>query len=167
MENFVDDIIIKSGNKNKSINSYIDLICLKLVNDFTVSIKAYDNNMNKLITLEQIIKRAINPDGKNNTEINYNIGSEIIERKKIPFIKCKIKINEKDVEKIKILIGNKSNKRKSNMVEKNKNDEKMEEDNDKYIKYKNKNKKQKTEELKEQNNSINELCIQNINQFFK
>ena len=167
MENAVNEIIIKSGNGNKSINSYIDQISTKLINDLTVTIKAYDNNMNKLITLEQIIKRGVNSDNKKNIAINYHIGNEVIDEKKIPYIRCEIKITKKDVEKIKILIGNKNNKRKSNIVEKSKDEEDMDDDNGDKKKYTNKNKRQKIEELKQENNSINDLCIQNINQFFK
>ena len=81
------EMIIKSGSGNKSIGAYVDKVCQELIKKLSVKIKAYDNNMNKLITIEQIIKRALdnNKDKENNdTKINYEIWKE----NKIPFIKC-------------------------------------------------------------------------------
>ena len=105
--------LFKSGSGNKSIGSYVDIILKQLIEKLTVEIKAFDNNMNKLITIEQIIKRALDQikDKDENiiSKINYEIGKE----KEIPFIKCHIVINKEDIVYLKPLIGNKKNKRNS------------------------------------------------------
>ena len=155
-------IIIKSGNGNKSIGSYIDNICNKLIEKLEIEIIAYDNNMNKLITIEQIIKRALIKDKEiddYDSKINYEIGKD----NNIPFIKCFFKINKDDISNLKTLIGNKMNKRKNHPFIKDENKDKMEieeENNNKYIKPKLEN------NLKEEE-KINDLCIKNIQEFFK
>ena len=58
MEEKESTIIIHSGSGNKSIGTYIDKICQELINNLNASFKSYDKNMNKLITIEQIIRRA-------------------------------------------------------------------------------------------------------------
>ena len=152
-------IIIKSGNGNKSIGSYVDVICKQLINKLNIEIKAYDNNMNKLITIEEIIKRALeqNKDNKSNTsKINYEIGKE----KDIPFIKCNIVINKDDIDYLKPLIGNKKNKRNIHPFNK---DEK----NKMEVEEKNKNKKIKLDYNSHEIDKINDLCLENIQDFFK
>ena len=154
------DSIIKSGNGNKSIGSYVDQICKELMENLNITIKAYNNNMNKLITIVEIIKRALNQN--NEKEYNYsNINYEIGKDKNIPFIKCNIKINKEEVNKLKNLIGNKNNKRNLNPFTKNKNENKM-----KIEYYNNKNKYKIDNNIKKED-KINDLCIQNIHEFFK
>ena len=163
MEEEKKDIIINSGSGNKSIGVYVDKICQELINNLTVSIKSYDKNMNKLVTIEQIIRRALdnnNENEANDSKINYQIGKE----EKIPFIKCTININKDDIKNLEKLIGNKSNKRNRHPFTKKEKDNKMEMDeNDKN----NKNKKMKLEDKKKEGeDKLNNLCIQNIHDFF-
>ena len=157
------DIIINSGSGNKSIGTYVDKICQELVKDLTVSFKSYDKNMNKLITIEQIIRRALdnnNEKEENDSKIKYEIGKE----QKIPFIKCTININKDDIKNLEKLIGNKSNKRNTHPFTKEIKDNKMEIDNNNTN---NKNKKTKLENKeKEEEEKLNNLCIQNIHDFF-
>ena len=163
MEEKETTIIIHSGSGNKSIGTYVDKICQKLINNLNVSFKSYDKNMNKLITVEQIIRRALdnnNEKENNDSKINYEIGKE----EKIPFIKCTININKDDIINLEKLIGNKSNKRNTHPFTKNEINEKMEIDDD----IKNKNKKKKIDKIneEEEKDKINDLCIQNIHDFF-
>ena len=163
MEEKESTIIIHSGSGNKSIGTYIDKICQELINNLSSSFKSYDKNMNKLITIEQIIRRALdnnNEKENNDSKINYEIGKE----ENIPFIKCTININKDDIKNLEKLIGNKSNKRNRHPFTKNEISEKMEIDDD----IKNKNKKKKTEKNneEEEQDKINDLCIQNIHDFF-
>ena len=162
MEEEKPDIIINSGSGNKSIGTYVDKICQELVKNLIVSFKSYDKNMNKLITIEQIIRRALdknNEKEENDSKIKYEIGKE----KNIPFIKCTININKDDIKNLEKLIGNKSNKRNIHPFKKEEKDNKMEIDNN----INNKNKKIKIEEKeKEEEEKINNLCIQNIHDFF-
>ena len=133
-------LIIKSGNGNKSIGVYVDKICKELIKNLFISIKAYDKNMNKLITIEQIIRRELDKNNEkelNDAKIKYEIGKE----KKIPFIKCEIKINKEDIKNIEKLIGNKNNKRNNHPFSKNEGIENMEIDEN------NKNKKIKIEDV--------------------
>ena len=160
MEEEKPDIIINSGSGNKSIGTYVDKICQELVKNLIVSFKSYDKNMNKLITIEQIIRRALdnnNEKEENDSKIKYEIGKE----KNIPFIKCTININKDDIKNLEKLIGNKSNKRNIHPFKKEEKDNKKEIDNN----LNNKNKKIKIEE-KEEEEKINNLCIQNIHDFF-
>ena len=163
MEEKESTIIIHSGSGNKSIGTYIDKICQELINNLRSSFKSYDKNMNKLITIEQIIRRALdnNNDKENNdSKINYEIGKE----KNIPFIKCTINITKDDIKNLEKLIGNKSNKRNRHPFSKNEISEKMEIDDD--IKNKNKKKKIEKNNEEEEKDKINDLCIQNIHDFF-
>ncbi len=157
-------LIIKSGNGNKSIGSYVDNICKQLIEKLVITLKAYDNNMNKLITIEQIIKRALNENHNkedNDLKIKYEIGKD----KDVPYIKCNININKDDIGNLKKLIGNKSNKRNNRPFTKNERQDKMEIDE-----LDNKNKIKKVDKKENKNkeiNEINELCLQNIHEFFK
>ena len=163
MEEKETTIIIHSGSGNKSIGTYIDKICQELINNLSASFKSYDKNMNKLITIEQIIRRALdnnNEKEKNDSKINYEIGKE----ENIPFIKCTININKDDIKNLEKLIGNKSNKRNTHPFTKNEISEKMEIDVD--IKDKNKKKKTEKNNEEEEQDKINDLCIQNIHDFF-
>ena len=163
MEEKESTIIIHSGSGNKSIGTYIDKICQELINNLSASFKSYDKNMNKLITIEQIIRRALdnnNEKENNDSKINYEIGKE----EKIPFIKCTININKDDIKNLEKLIGNKSNKRNRHPFTKNEISEKMEIDDD--IKNKNKKKKIEKNNEEEEKDKINDLCIQNIHDFF-
>ena len=163
MEEKETTIIIHSGSGNKSIGTYIDKICQELINNLSASFKSYDKNMNKLITIEQIIRRALdnNNDKENNdSKINYEIGKE----KNIPFIKCTVNITKDDIKNLEKLIGNKSNKRNRHPFSKNEISEKMEIDDD--IKNKNKKKKIEKNNEEEEKDKINDLCIQNIHDFF-
>ena len=154
-------LIIKSGNGNKSIGEYVDKICKELIKNLFISIKAYDKNMNKLITIEQIIRRELDKNNEkelNDAKIKYEIGKE----KKNPFIKCEIKINKEDIKNIEKLIGNKNNKRNNHPFSKNEGIENMEIDDN------NKNKKIKIDDKDEEKeeDKINNLCIENIHDFF-
>ena len=163
MEEKETTIIIHSGSGNKSIGTYIDKICQELINNLNASFKSYDKNMNKLITIEQIIRRALdnnNEKENNDSKINYEIGKE----ENIPFIKCTININKDDIKNLEKLIGNKSNKRNRHPFTKNEISEKMEIDDD--IKNKNKKKKIEKNNEEEEKDKINDLCIQNIHDFF-
>ena len=163
MEEKESTIIIHSGSGNKSIGTYIDKICQELINNLSASFKSYDKNMNKLITIEQIIRRALdnnNEKENNDSKINYEIGKE----ENIPFIKCTININKDDIKNLEKLIGNKSNKRNRHPFTKNEISEKMEIDDD--IKNKNKKKKIEKNNEEEEQDKINDLCIQNIHDFF-
>ena len=162
MEEKESTIIIHSGSGNKSIGTYIDKICQELINNLNASFKSYDKNMNKLITIEQIIRRALdnnNEKENNDSKINYEIGKE----ENIPFIKCTININKDDIKNLEKLIGNKSNKRNRHPFTKNEISEKMEIDD---IKNKNKKKKIEKNNEEEEKDKINDLCIQNIHDFF-
>mgnify|MGYP003571569474 FL=1 len=149
MEAKESTIIINSGSGNKSINAYVDKISQELIKNLIVTIKAYNKNMNKLITIEQIIKRALNNNNEkeiNDSKINYEIGKE----ETIPFIKCTININKDDIKNLEKLIGNKTNKRNCNPFSKK--EENMEIDEN------NKNKKKKLEDKeKEEDDKINNL----------
>ena len=111
---------IKSGNKNKSIGVYIDKIINYIIINKKIIIKAYENNMNKLITIVEIIKNK-----EKNGQFNYNIGKE---NNKV-FIQCEI-IIEND-NNIKELLGNRKNKRNNiiNNLNNNNNNNKNIEDN--------------------------------------
>ena len=111
---------IKSGNKNKSIGGYIDKIINYIIINKKIIIKAYENNMNKLITIVEIIKNK-----EKNGQFNYNIGKE---NNKV-FIQCEI-IIEND-NNIKELLGNRKNKRNNiiNNINNNDNNNKNIEDN--------------------------------------
>ena len=162
MEKKEANIVIKSGNGNKSIGAYVDKLCQELINNLSVTFKSYDKNMNKLITIEQIIRRALDNNNEkeiNDKKINYEIGKE----EKIPFIKCTININKEDIKNLENLIGNKANKRNKNPFIKNEDFGKMEIENE----IKDKNKKKKVEKNNENDeDKINNLCIQNIHDFF-
>ena len=161
MEEKENEIIIKSGNGNKSIGSYVDILCKELISKLEIAFKAYDNNMNKLITIEQIIKRALNKNNKseeNDEKIKYEIGKD----KDVPYIKCNININKEDIDNLKGLIGNKKNKRNIHPFNKEEKDSKMEIDD-----LDNKNKKPKIDKQIKEEDKINDLCIQNIHEFFK
>ena len=161
MEEKENEIRIKSGNGNKSIGSYVDIICKELISKLEITFKAYDNNMNKLITIEQIIKRALNKNNKseeNDEKIKYEIGKD----KDVPYIKCSININKEDIDNLKGLIGNKKNKRNIHPFNKEEKDSKMEIDD-----LDNKNKKPKIDKQIKEEDKINDLCIQNIHEFFK
>jgi hypothetical protein len=133
-------IIINSGNNNKSIGSYIDIICNKIIIDNKICIKAYGNNMNKLITIVEILKRETN----NKIQIKYSIGKE----DKLEYIQSEIICDYNNINDIKNLIGKKKeNKRNLNIQNTNKT----------IIKEKDTN----TEEKK-----IDEICINNINNLF-
>jgi len=115
---------IKSGNKSKSIGGYIDKIINYIIINKKIVIKAYENNMNKLITIVEIIKNK-----EKNIKYNYNIGKE---NNKV-FIQCEI-IIEND-NNIKELLGNRKNKRNNiinnikNINDNNNNNQKNLEDN--------------------------------------
>ena len=161
MEEKDNDIIIKSGNGNKSIGSYVDKICKELIDKLRIKFIAYDNNMNKLITIEQIIKRALN-ENNDKDDIDLKINYEIGKNKNIPYIKCTININNNDINNLKKLILNKKNKRNNHPFTKNENKDKMDIDD-----IDNKNKKPKKENTeKTEEDKINELCIENIDEFF-
>ena len=161
MEEKDNDIIIKSGNGNKSIGSYVDKICKELIDKLRIKFIAYDNNMNKLITIEQIIKRALN-ENNDKDDIDLKINYEIGKNQNIPYIKCTININNNDINNLKKLIGNKKNKRNNHPFTKNENKDKMDIDD-----MDNKNKKPKKENIeKTEEDKINELCIENIDEFF-
>ena len=118
--------------------------------------------MNKLITIEQIIRRALeqNKDKDKETiiqKIKYEIGKE----KEVPFIKCNISINKDDIDYLKPLIGNKKNKRNNHPFTGDEKKNKMEIEEDK------KNKKIKTDNNIKEIDQINNLCLENIQEFFK
>ena len=117
--------------------------------------------MNKLITIEQIIKRALYNNNEKelmDSKIKYEIGKE----NKIPFIKCLIYIDKTDIKILEKLIGNKTNKRNNHPFDKTKENKNMEIDD-----INNKNKKIKLENKeKDEEKKINDLCIENIHKYF-
>ena len=161
MEEKDDCIVVHSGNGNKSIGAYVDKISQELINNLTVTFKSYDKNMNKLITIEQIITRALDNNGekkKNDSKINYQIGKE----NNIPYIKCIINIDKDDITYLEKIIGNKNNKRNTHPFTIKEKPHKMDIDD-----INNKNKKTKLEEnFEKEEDEINNLCIQNIHDFF-
>ena len=109
-------IIIKSGNNNKSIGSYVNRVCTSLINQGKAALKAYGNNMNKLITIEEIIKRGLQEKAK----IEFKIGKDkMINSNSLEFISVIIEINKKNNDIVKMLgelTNNKNNKRKVNVI---------------------------------------------------
>ena len=144
-DNIINEkIIICSGNNNKSIGSYIDLISNKIISNKKVCIQAFGNNMNKLITIVEILKRA-----NDKIKVKYNIGKE----KDIEYIQSVIISDNDNISGIKDLIGKKKeNKRKIYSPNLNKMD----------METKNK------EQDKNQNSEIDKdiICINNINNIF-
>ena len=144
-DNIINEkIIICSGNNNKSIGSYIDIISNKIISDKKVCIKAFGNNMNKLITIVEILKRA-----NDKIKVKYNIGKE----KNIEYIQSEIIYDNDKISCIKNLIGKKKeNKRKIYLYNINKMD--IED--------------KKKEQEKNQNSEIDKdlICINNINNIF-
>lgn len=141
-------IIIKSGNNNKSIGSYVNRACATLINTGKVELKAYGNNMNKLITIEEIIKRGLMEKAK----IEIKIGKDkMINNNCLEFIAIIIVIDKNNSDIIKMLhelTNNKNNKRKVNVI-KTENDVEIENN------FNQPNEKEKEEEI-----------IDNINSFF-
>lgn len=109
-------IIIKSGNNNKSIGSYVNRVCTSLINQGKAELKAYGNNMNKLITIEEIIKRGLQEKAK----IEFKIGKDkMINSNSLEFISVIIEIDKKNNDIVKMLgelTNNKNNKRKVNVI---------------------------------------------------
>lgn len=109
-------IIIKSGNNNKSIGSYVNRVCTNLINEGKAKLKAYGNNMNKLITIEEIIKRGLQEKAK----IEFKIGKDkMINSNSLEFISVIIEIDKKNNDIVKMLgelTNNKNNKRKVNVI---------------------------------------------------
>lgn len=68
--------MIKNGNNSKSIFHFVNSICKEFLNsssdNFSVQLKAYENNMNKLITIVEILKRHL----KESISVRYQIGLE-------------------------------------------------------------------------------------------
>lgn len=113
-----DEFIIKNGNNNRSIGSYIEHISQVLINKGKILLKAFGNNMNKLITIEEIIKRGVD----NKIQITLSIGKSKINNKDTEYISAKLAIDNKDkeiVDKLNVLKNNKANKRNINVIENN------------------------------------------------
>ena len=113
-----DEFIIKNGNNNRSIGSYIEHISQVLINKGKILLKAFGNNMNKLITIEEIIKRGVD----NKIQITLSIGKSKINNKDTEYISANLAIDNKDkeiVDKLNVLKNNKSNKRNINVIENN------------------------------------------------
>ena len=144
-DNIINEkIIVCSGNNNKSIGSYIDIISNKIINNKKIYIQAFGNNMNKLITIVEILKRA-----NDKIKVKYNIGKE----KDIEYIQSVIISDNDNISGIKDLIGKKKeNKRKIYLYNINKMD--IED--------------KKKEQEKNQNSEIDKdlICINNINNIF-
>lgn len=113
-----DEFIIKNGNNNRSIGSYIEHISQVLINKGKILLKAFGNNMNKLITIEEIIKRGVD----NKIQITLSIGKSKINNKDTEYISANLAIDNKDkeiVDKLNVLKNNKANKRNINVIENN------------------------------------------------
>ena len=113
-----EEFIIKNGNNNRSIGSYIEHISQVLINKGKILLKAFGNNMNKLITIEEIIKRGVD----NKIQITLSIGKSKINNKDTEYISANLAIDNKDkeiVDKLNVLKNNKANKRNINVIENN------------------------------------------------
>ena len=149
----MEDNIIKISSRTGEIGKNVDKICSVLIKQLNATFIAYDNNMNKLITIEQIIKRALKEN--NNEFIDNKILYEIGKEKGKNYIKCTIKIDKNEINNIQKLIGKSDKKRNCQPF---KNENKMEIENDKEKNNENKTNKETT---------INDLCIMNIKEFFE
>ena len=113
-----EDFIIKNGNNNRSIGSYIEHISQILIDKGKILLKAFGNNMNKLITIEEIIKRGVD----NKIQITLSIGKSKINNKDTEYISANRTVDNKDkeiVDKLNLLKQNKLNKRNINVIENN------------------------------------------------
>ena len=113
-----EDFIIKNGNNNRSIGSYIEHISQILIDKGKILLKAFGNNMNKLITIEEIIKRGVD----NKIQITLSIAKSKINNKDTEYISANLTVDNKDkeiVDKLKLLKQNKLNKRNINVIENN------------------------------------------------
>ena len=113
-----EDFIIKNGNNNRSIGSYIEHISQILIDKGKILLKAFGNNMNKLITIEEIIKRGVD----NKIQIALSIGKSKINNKDTEYISANLTVDNKDkeiVDKLNLLKQNKLNKRNINVIENN------------------------------------------------
>ena len=83
-------IIINNGNKNKSHFQYVNKVTNTLItNNGNALLKAYSNNMNKLITIVEIIKRHIN----NSCNITYSISKDNFKNKLTEYIQAHISVD--------------------------------------------------------------------------
>lgn len=82
------EINVKSGSKNKSINNYVKKICKKILEKSSlIELNAYgklfilkkDNNINKLITILEIIKRSL-PELKYEYNVYWHLKENVIEK---------------------------------------------------------------------------------------
>ena len=113
-----EDFTIKNGNNNRSIGSYIEHISQILIDKGKILLKAFGNNMNKLITIEEIIKRGVD----NKIQITLSIGKSKINNKDTEYISANLTVDNKDkeiVDKLNLLKQNKLNKRNINVIENN------------------------------------------------
>ena len=113
-----EDFIIKNGNNNRSIGSYIEHISQILIDKGKILLKAFGNNMNKLITIEEIIKRGVD----NKIQITLSIGKSKINNKDTEYISSNLTLDNKDkeiVNKLNLLKQNKLNTRNINVIENN------------------------------------------------
>lgn len=96
-------ILVKSGNQQNSINNIVNKVAKVLEENEECVVKAFGNNMNKLVSVVEIIKNELGE-----IENKYSIGKE----NDIEYIQCRIKASNINKEKLKGLIKEKAKKRR-------------------------------------------------------
>ena len=123
-------IIINNGNKNKSHFQYVNKVTNALIaNNGNALLKAYSNNMNKLITIVEIIKRHIN----NSINITYSIGKDNFKNKLTEYIQAHISVdinNGDNIAQLKQILSYEKSSQMNNICVNTKEEDDNEIDND-------------------------------------
>ena len=123
-------IIINNGNKNKSHFQYVNKVTNALIaNNGHALLKAYSNNMNKLITIVEIIKRHIN----NSINITYSIGKDNFKNKLTEYIQAYINVdinNGDNITQLKQILSYEKSSQMNNICVNTKEEDDNEIDND-------------------------------------
>lgn len=123
-------IIINNGNKNKSHFQYVNKVTNALIaNNGNALLKAYSNNMNKLITIVEIIKRHIN----NSINITYSIGKDNFKNKLTEYIQAYINVdinNGDNITQLKQILSYEKSSQMNNICVNTKEEDDNEIDND-------------------------------------
>jgi hypothetical protein len=123
-------IIINNGNKNKSHFQYVNKVTNALIaNNGNALLKAYSNNMNKLITIVEIIKRQIN----NSCNITYSIGKDNFKNKLTEYIQAHISVdinNGDNIAQLKQILSYEKSSQMNNICVNTKEEDDNDIDND-------------------------------------
>ena len=123
-------IIINNGNKNKSHFQYVNKVTNALIaNNGNTFLKAYSNNMNKLITIVEIIKRHVN----NSCSITYSIGKDNFKNKLTEYIQAHINVdinNGDNITQLKQMLSYEKSSQMNNICVNTKEENDNEIDND-------------------------------------